>query len=318
MKEAENGQEKKIKKLRTYFGNNLAVIKDNGLFKVLFKLTSMQMKEYNKALKKGQPTDNLTFQYSLNEFRLDLQMGKSTIIKKFDVLTNTGLLSVDKCKDEKNAYCKNKYQLNIEKLEVIIDTLNGMRRKERIEYINNLFNTKTSGALLNIKDDKIEEDNDDDTGFDTDNTAMKEMAKQMLKVNLQKQNPISEPVPKVKEILNDMVNNSGEEMDLSFLLPTNKEEEEEVIAEDEDTELEENEEPIVEPVEEITVPEYDYVSSLDFSEKLFELMQVKPQAAGVIDTQIKSHYYPNKEAVLKDIETNIKLYTKVVEKEKWY
>ncbi len=233
MKEAENGQEKKVKKLRTYFGNNLAVIKDNGLFKVLFKLTSMQMKGYNKALKKEQPTNNLTFQYSLNEFRLDLQMGKSTILKKFDMLVNVGLLTITKNCDEKNAYCKNTYQLNINKLEVIIDTLNGMRRKERIEYINKIFNIKTSGALLNIKDDKIEEENDE-TGFDTDNEAMKEMAKQMLKVQLQKQNPIEEPAKVVsdvpaKETLEEILNDSGEEIDLSFL-PTAEEKSEVVTA----------------------------------------------------------------------------------------
>lgn len=235
MKEARNEQEKKISRLRTYFGNNLTVIKDNGLFKVLFKLTSMQMKEYNKALKKEQATDNLTFQYSLNEFRLDLQMGKSTILKKFDMLVNVGLLTITKNCDEKNAYCKNTYQLNIEKLEVIIDTLNGMRRKERIEYINNLFNTKTSSAYKKINEKKFnndEPDEDDVTGFDTENEAMKNMAKQMLKDNIQKQNPTIDPVkvePKSIEVLEDTLTDSGEKMDLSFL--STAEEKPEVVTE---------------------------------------------------------------------------------------
>jgi len=152
-----------IKRYRTYVANNLTVIKDNALYKVLVKLLSLQMKEVNKAVKNNLPTDNISFQYSLNEFRLDLQMGKATIVKKMNKLEEVGLLTIDKSKNEKDAYNKNTYQLNISKLEEIEDTLNGMRRLERIEYINQLFGCITSKGLQKIKEErlsKIEEQKD--------------------------------------------------------------------------------------------------------------------------------------------------------------
>lgn len=153
-----NEQEKKIKKFRTYFANNLVVIKDARLFKVLFKLVSLQMKEYNQALKKELPTDNITFQYSLNELRLDLQMGKSTIIKKLQMLENKDLLTITRTSSKTTGNEKNTYQINITKLEEIEDTLNKMKRVERIEFINNLFEEKTAKGLDKLASKIIEEE----------------------------------------------------------------------------------------------------------------------------------------------------------------
>ncbi|MDR2950726.1 MAG: hypothetical protein LBV71_16180 [Prevotella sp.] len=138
------------KGFNTYFANNLTVIKDNALYKVLFKLTSLQMKEYNKAVKNNLTTDNITFQYSLNEFRMDLQMGKSTIIKKLDILSSVKLLTITKNCDEKNSY-----QLNINKLNEIVSKLNGMRRLQRIEYINSIFGVTTSKSFTKIDEGKF-------------------------------------------------------------------------------------------------------------------------------------------------------------------
>lgn len=157
-KEAQNEQRlpKTEKGYNTYFANNLTVIKDNALYKVLFKLTSLQMKELNKAQKNELPTNNITFQYSLNEFRMDLQMGKTTIIKKLDILNNIGLLSITKNCNEKNGYCKNTYQLDINKLNKIVSKLNGMRRLQRIEYINSIFSVTTSKSFTKIDEGKFD------------------------------------------------------------------------------------------------------------------------------------------------------------------
>lgn len=153
-----NEQEKKIKRFRTYFANNLVVIKDARLFKVLFKLVSLQMKEFNKAVKNNKPTDNITFQYSLNELRLDLQMGKSTIIKKLQMLENKDLLTITRTSSKTTGNEKNTYQINITKLEEIEDTLNKMKRVERIEFINNLFEEKTAKGLDKLASKIIEEE----------------------------------------------------------------------------------------------------------------------------------------------------------------
>lgn len=200
---------KSIKKFRTYVANNFVVIKDNALYKVLIKLLSLQMKEVNKATKNNQATDNITLQYSLNEFRLDLQMGKATILKKIDILNSVGLLSIEKCKDEKNAYCKNTYQLNINKLEEIEDNLNKMRRLERVEYINSFFKTTTSKGLQKIKEDKLIDDDVDslvDVPTEDDFREAEEEQREVVRVELSKQSitqnilPLELKSKKLKEL----------------------------------------------------------------------------------------------------------------------
>lgn len=194
--------------LRTYFDNNLTVIKDNALFKVLFKLVSLQLKEYNKAVKNKLPTDNITFQYSLNEFRMDLQMGKSTIIKKLDLLSDkknedgkpigVGLLTITSTKDNKDAYKKNTYQFDIENLNKIVEKLNGMRRLQRIEYINKIFGVATSKSFSNINEDKFENTNNEEE------KPIYKVAMSEPPIEKQKEIVNEEPQPVLNEVTTDV------------------------------------------------------------------------------------------------------------------
>ena len=125
----------KMNKFRTYFYNNLTVIKDCVMFKLIFKLISLHQLEYNKAKKNGLPTDNIKFKFSTNEFIKDTQIGKNTLLNRLDRLEKLELITKTKTKEENNANGKNEYQVNITFLEKIVSKLDGMKRKERIIYI---------------------------------------------------------------------------------------------------------------------------------------------------------------------------------------
>ena len=139
-------------KFRTYFYNNLVVMKDKILFCLLFKLISLHQLEYNKAKKHGKPTNDIKFQFSTNEFILDTQISKSSLLRKMEILEKLKLISKTKTKEDNNANGKNEYQVNITLLEEIVSKLDDKKRKDRIIYINQIFGEKTEKKILSIEE----------------------------------------------------------------------------------------------------------------------------------------------------------------------
>lgn len=154
-----NGTPTTQQTLRTYFDNNLTVIKDATMFKLLFKLRSIDQLEYNKAKKDGNPTNNIKFQISINELIYDTQIGKKSLLLRLAQLEKIGLISKKRTKEENNANGKNEYQFNMLQLEKIVSKLNDMKRRERIDYINQIFPipTKNRNEQVDPDNEKQEE-----------------------------------------------------------------------------------------------------------------------------------------------------------------
>lgn len=157
-----NGTPTTQQTLRTYFDNNLTVIKDATMFKLLFKLRSIDQLEYNKAKKDGSPTNNIKFQISINELIYDTQIGKKSLLQRLTQLEKIGLLTKKRTKEENNANGKNEYQFNMQQLEKIVSKLNNMKRRERIDYINQIFPIPTKN-----KNEQVEPDNEMQEGIPT-------------------------------------------------------------------------------------------------------------------------------------------------------
>jgi len=134
-----NNTSTKQYKFRTYFDNNLLVMKDKTMLCILLKLFSLYQLNYNKEKKHGKPTNNVKFQFSINEFIIDLQISKNTVIEKMKHLEKMKLITKTKTKDDNNANGKNEYQFNANLLEEIVSKLNPLSRKERKKYINEIF-----------------------------------------------------------------------------------------------------------------------------------------------------------------------------------
>lgn len=143
MMNVKNGTPTTQQTLRTYFDNNLTVIEDHMMFKLLFKLVSLHQKKYNKAKKDGESLDNIKFQFSINEFIWDTRIKKKSLLKRLGHLEKIKLISKAKTKEENNANGKNEYQFNMCFLEKIVSNLNDMKRRERIDYINQIFTIPT-------------------------------------------------------------------------------------------------------------------------------------------------------------------------------
>ncbi|MDR2010415.1 MAG: hypothetical protein LBQ22_08030 [Bacteroidales bacterium] len=159
MMNVKNGTPTTQQTLRTYFDNNLTVIKDATMFKLLFKLRSIDQLEYNKAKKDGNPTNNIKFQISINELIYDTQIGKKSLLLRLAQLEKIGLISKKRTKEENNANGKNEYQFNMLQLEKIVSKLNDMKRRERIDYINQIFPipTKNRNEQVDPDNEKQEE-----------------------------------------------------------------------------------------------------------------------------------------------------------------
>ncbi|MFV0470678.1 MAG: hypothetical protein ACK5L7_01400 [Paludibacteraceae bacterium] len=141
--------------LRTYFDNNLTVIKDATMFKLLFKLRSIDQLEYNKAKKDGSPTNNIKFQISINELIYDTQISKSSLLRRLEQLEKMKLIIKTKTKTEQNGNGKNEYQFNMSFWEEIVLKLNSLGRRDRKKYINQIFLIPTKN-----KNEQVEPDNE--------------------------------------------------------------------------------------------------------------------------------------------------------------
>jgi len=163
----------KNNKFRTYFYNNLAVMKDKMMFCLLFKLISLHQLEYNKAKKHGKPTNDIKFQFSINEFILDTQISKSSVLRRMKKLEKLKIITKRQTKEENNANGKNEFQVNIELLERIISKLDDMKRKDRIIYINQVFGEKTEKKILSIEENEehIEAENKQEEKLSTPTPA---------------------------------------------------------------------------------------------------------------------------------------------------
>lgn len=149
-----NNETPKMNKFRTYFYNNLAVMKDKIMFCLLFKLISLHQLKYNKAKKHNKPTNDIKFQFSINEFILDTQISKSSVLRRMKKLEKLKIITKRQTKEENNANGKNEFQVNIELLEGIISKLDDMKRKDRIIYINQVFGEKTEKKILSIEENE--------------------------------------------------------------------------------------------------------------------------------------------------------------------
>ncbi len=128
---------------------DLTVIKDSLLFKVLVKLVAKQ-EEANQS-----GTD--TFGYSLNEFRLDLQIGKATLVRKFEKLEQLGFLKVIKNITvpegrKQSCYLKTDYRVNLSAVNDLIKELAPLSQMERVEHINNMLCVITPKSLYSIRE----------------------------------------------------------------------------------------------------------------------------------------------------------------------
>ena len=171
----------------TYFYNNLVVMQDAIMFKVLFKIVSLHQLNFNNAKKQGEPTNNIKFQYSLNEFILDLQIGRSTIIKKLNELERLELISKTKTKEDNNANSKNEYQLNINELEKIVSNINSKNRKERIIYINQIFATPTEKKNEKCGQVENEQGENSNTSISAEDEREKNIKENEKMIELQRQ-----------------------------------------------------------------------------------------------------------------------------------
>lgn len=128
---------------------DLTVIKDSLLFKVLVKLVAKQ----EEAIR----NEKDIFSYSLNEFRLDLQIGKATLVRKFKRLEELGYLEVVKNISvpegrKKSCYLKTDYRVNLNAVNDLINDLAPLSQIERVEYVNNMLQVITSKSLYSIKE----------------------------------------------------------------------------------------------------------------------------------------------------------------------
>ena len=159
-KEQETSTNPTQPKFKTYFDNNLVVMKDAKMFKVLFKLVSLHQLEYNKANKNNEPTDNIKFQYSLNELSRYTQISKAGLSNRLTHLEKLKLITKIKTKDDNNANGKNEYQLHINKLEEIVSKLNDIKvNKERVKYINEVFSIPQKEDNPNENESESESEN---------------------------------------------------------------------------------------------------------------------------------------------------------------
>ncbi|MDR2010433.1 MAG: hypothetical protein LBQ22_08120 [Bacteroidales bacterium] len=128
--------------------SDLTVIKDSLLFKVLVKLVAKQ----ERAVKDGSDT----FAYSLNEFRLDLQIGKATLVRKFEKLEQLAYLEVIKNiaipeGRKQSHYLKTDYKVNLAAINALIKDLAPLSQIERVEHINTMLCVMTPKSLYSIK-----------------------------------------------------------------------------------------------------------------------------------------------------------------------
>lgn len=128
--------------------SDLTVIKDSLLFKVLVKLVAKQ----EEAVKNGSDT----FAYSLNEFRLDLQIGKATLVRKFEKLEQLAYLEVIKNiavpeGRKQSHYLKTDYKVNLVAINALIQDLTLLSQIERVEHINTMLCVMTPKSLYSIK-----------------------------------------------------------------------------------------------------------------------------------------------------------------------
>lgn len=136
--------------------SDLTVIKDSLLFKVLVKLVAKQ----ERAVKDGSDT----FAYSLNEFRLDLQIGKATLVRKFERLAELGYLEVIKNiavpeGRKQSHYLKTDYKVNLAAINALIQDLAPLSQIERVEHINTMLCVMTPKSLYSIKENsKVKEE----------------------------------------------------------------------------------------------------------------------------------------------------------------